>query len=249
MDSLTVLIIAGAAAAGFVQGLSGFAFALVAASVWAWAVPPQLIAPMLVFGALVGQLVAAPSMLKAFSLKAAAPFVLGGWLGVPIGVAILPHVEPVWFKFGVGLFLVTYCPILLIAARLPKLETRSTVGDGAVGMTGGVLGGIAGMAGSLPTLWCLVTGRERHESRAILQVFNIAMHSATLSGYALTGTLDAEAAGWFLVVAPAMLVPTLIGARLYHRISDQAFRRVLLVLLTVSGLMLLVGSVPVLLRA
>lgn len=247
-DMTMIAIIAiGAALAGFVQGLSGFAFALVAAAVWAWAVPPQLVAPMLVFGALLGQLLAAPSMLKGFSLKATAPFVIGGWIGVPLGVAILPHVDPVWFKAGVGGFLVTYCPVMLIAAGLPRLRLRAIAADGVAGFSGGVLGGIAGMAGSMPTLWCVITGRERHESRSILQVFNIAMHSATLTGYFLTGTLKAESAKWFLVVAPAMLVPTFLGAKLYHTISDTAFRRVVLVLLTLSGAMLLAGSVPALL--
>jgi hypothetical protein len=36
MDSTLVVVLAGAVAAGFVQGLSGFAFGLVATSIWAW---------------------------------------------------------------------------------------------------------------------------------------------------------------------------------------------------------------------
>ena len=39
----------------------------------------------------------------------------------------------------------------------------------------------------------------------------------------------------FLVVAPAMLVPALIGARLYRRFSDAAFRKVVLGLLAASA--------------
>ncbi|UXN73040.1 hypothetical protein N8D56_18695 [Devosia sp. A8/3-2] len=39
-----------AAAAGFAQGVSGFAFSLVALSFWARAVEPQLAAPMSVLG-------------------------------------------------------------------------------------------------------------------------------------------------------------------------------------------------------
>ena len=45
MDPL-LLIVIGAALAGFAQGVSGFAYSLVALSVWAWGVDPALAAPM-----------------------------------------------------------------------------------------------------------------------------------------------------------------------------------------------------------
>lgn len=41
MDTALLIVLAGAAAAGFAQG---------ALSVWAWTVEPQLAAPMAVFG-------------------------------------------------------------------------------------------------------------------------------------------------------------------------------------------------------
>jgi hypothetical protein len=56
-----VPLLAGAALGGFVQGLSGFAFGLVALAVWAWVMEPQVAGPLGVFGSLVGQLLALPS--------------------------------------------------------------------------------------------------------------------------------------------------------------------------------------------
>ncbi len=44
-----LIFIMGAACAGFVQGLTGFAFALVAMSFCVWILSPQLAAPLLVF--------------------------------------------------------------------------------------------------------------------------------------------------------------------------------------------------------
>ena len=41
MDPILVAVIAGAVVAGFVQGLSGFAFGMVAMAFWAWLVAPQ----------------------------------------------------------------------------------------------------------------------------------------------------------------------------------------------------------------
>ena len=52
MPEAVWIIALGAIVAGFVQGLSGFAFGLVAMSFWAWTVEPQLAAVLVVFGAL-----------------------------------------------------------------------------------------------------------------------------------------------------------------------------------------------------
>ena len=47
METQTLVIITGAIAAGFVQGLTGFGFGLVAMSIWAWTIDPRLAAAML----------------------------------------------------------------------------------------------------------------------------------------------------------------------------------------------------------
>jgi uncharacterized membrane protein YfcA len=63
MPADLVLLAAGAAVAGFVQGLSGFAFGMVAMSIWVWGVEPRVAAVMTVMGGLSGQL------LQAFTVR------------------------------------------------------------------------------------------------------------------------------------------------------------------------------------
>ncbi len=46
------------------------------------------------------------------------------------------------------------------------------------------------------------------------------------------------------VVAVAVVVPVLAGARLYVGISQQAFRMIVLSLLTLSGLAMLASALP-----
>ena len=50
MPAELVLLAVGAAVAGFVQGLSGFAFGMVAMSIWVWGVEPRVAAVMTVMG-------------------------------------------------------------------------------------------------------------------------------------------------------------------------------------------------------
>jgi uncharacterized membrane protein YfcA len=244
MDPLLVTVILGACAAGFIQGLSGFAFGLVAMSFWAWAVPPQLAAPLVVFGSLVGQILAAGSLRRSFALGRALPFILGGVLGVPAGAALLPHIDQTVFKAVIGALLAVWCPIMLAIRELPRIRRGGALADGAVGLLGGIMGGLGGLTGPAPTLWCALRGWDKDAQRAVFQSFNLVMHALTLSVYVAGGLVTREAAELFVVIAPAMVIPALIGARLYARFSDATFRRVVLVLLLISGLVLLVSSLP-----
>lgn len=238
------IVVSGAMIAGFVQGLSGFAFGMVAMSVWAWTIDPRLAAPLAVFGALSGQVLATFSVRGGFDVRVLWPFIAGGLVGIPLGVAVLPHLDVLWFKAAVGALLVFWCPAMLLTRQLPRISTGGRFADGVVGVAGGVMGGIGGFSGALPTLWCTLRGYERKTQRAVIQNFNLSVLLVTMAVYVATDIVTVEVLPMFAVVLPAMLVPTLLGTRLYKRINDVAVRRLVLALLTVSGIMLLVSSAP-----
>ena len=242
MDPPFLIVSAGAAVAGFVQGLSGFAFGLIAMGIWAWALDPVLAGPLVVFGSLIGQLLAIGSMGRTMNPWRAAPFVVGGILGVPLGVALLRYIDPLVFKASVGLLLVVWCPIMLFARALPRIGWGGKWADAGVGWIGGIMGGLGGLTGPAPILWATLRGWDRHAQRGVFQVFNICMHSLTLTMYVISGTVPRRALPLFAVMVPAMLIPSIAGYRLYHRVSDIVFRRVVLGLLTASGAVLIVTS-------
>ena len=248
MNSDIALIIVGAAAAGFVQGLSGFGFGLVSMSFWAWTIDPRLAAVMAVFGSLTGQIMAAVTVRRGFNLQQLAPFVAGGLLGLPLGLLLLPHLDAQLFKAFIGALLVLWCPAMLMASKLPRVTFGGRVADGASGLAGGFMGALGGFTGVIPTLWCTLRGYERDAQRAIIQNFNLALLAVTMASYIATGLVTVGTLPMLAIVAPAMLVPAWLGARLYTGISDAAFRRLVLGLLTTSGVALLVSAVPALLR-
>jgi len=245
MDTTIILSLAlGAAVAGFVQGLSGFAFSLVAMSIWAWTLDPKLAAVMAVFGGLTGQVIAALSVRRGFDFARLWPFLLGGLAGIPLGVALLPLIDADLFKAGLGVLLAVWCPIMLLAPHLPPFRIGGRAVDGAIGLAGGIMGGLGGFTGVLPTLWCSLRRMDKDTQRSIVQNFNLTMLAVTMLTYLAAGSVTREMLPAFAVVGPAMAIPSLIGARLYIGISEQAFRRIVLTLLTLSGLALLASSLP-----
>lgn len=244
MEGVWWVVVLGAAAAGFVQGLSGFGFSMVAMSFWAWTLEPRLAAVLAVCGALTGQLVAAATVRRGFDKARLLPFVVGGLAGIPLGVALLPRLDMDAFKLVLGTLLVVWCPAMLLARQLPRITAGGRVADAAVGLSGGVMGGLGGFTGVLPTLWCTLRGLDKDVQRAIIQNFNLAMLLVTFATYAATGLVTREALPLLAIVVPAMLVPTLLGAKLYHGISVARFRQIVLGMLTLSGVAMLVVGLP-----
>ncbi len=243
MTVVYAVVVIGAVIGGFIQGLSGFAFALVAMSIWAWVLDPAIAAVLVVFGATTGQVMGAISTRLRFDARRAAPYLVGGLIGIPIGVRVLPYLDPHTFKFGLGTFLVLWCPTMLTIRSLPRITAGGRAADGVIGVMGGIMGGIGGVSGPIPTLWITMRGYGKDIERALIQTFNLAILSCTLVVYTVSGLVTVDLLPLFGVVAAAVLLPSWLGARLYKGIADVAFRRIVLCLLAVSGVMLIASSV------
>lgn len=246
-DTATIIIVLGAALAGFAQGVTGFAFALVALSIWSWTVSPELAAPMSVFGSLVGMLTTLPLLWHGIDWRRTLPFIVGGLVGIPLGVVLLGFTEPTLFRFALGVLLVVYCPAMLVLNSDMRVGWGGKWADSVVGWIGGVLGGLAGISGPLPTLWTTMRGWDKDTQRGVLQGFNTSMHTGTLIAYWLGGKLVPGVWSQFLLIAPAIVLPAIGGVLLFRRLTTQVFRRIVLIGLIASGVALLAGSVPAML--
>ena len=243
------LLVAGAMAAGFVQGLSGFAFGMVAMSIWVWGIEPRLAVVMSIAGGLSGQIFAAVRLRRGLQWPLLWPFLAGAVVGVPLGVVLLPLLDAVLFKFLLGVTLIVCCTALLLAQRIPRITRGGRAGDALAGVAGGMMGGLGGFTGVVPSFWCTVRGWDKDTARAVLQNFNLAALSATFATYVASGHVTRDMWPLFGVVIPALLLPSVLGTRLYVGISEAAFRRVVLAVLAVSGVVMVASSAPALWRS
>ena len=101
---------------------------------------------------------------------------------------------------------------------------------------------------TVPTLWCTLRQMPRDQQRAVIQNFNLAMQTVAFVLHVGSGNVHWNMVPLLALVAIAVLVPVLLGGRLYAGISEAGFRKIVLGLLTASGFALLAASLPVLLR-
>jgi uncharacterized protein len=106
----------------------------------------------------------------------------------------------------------------------------------------GLLAGATGLGGILPTIWCGLRGWTRDEQRAVFQPTAAATFLMSLVAFGGAGLATSDAARLFLLGLPALVAGTLLGWLLYGRLDEVAFRRVVLVLLLISGVSLVVAG-------
>src|SRR2546423_8367957 len=140
-------------AGALVAGLSGFAFGLVAASIWLYILSPLQTATLIIAFGLIVQGYSVWKLRRALDFGRLWPFVLGAAIGVPVGVSVLTWANPAHVRIGVGVFLVLYSLYALFRPALKPVTAGGAAADAGVGFLNGVLGGITGLAGLLFTIW------------------------------------------------------------------------------------------------
>jgi hypothetical protein len=111
MDGLTLeipLFLFATFADAFVAGLSGFAFGLIAASLWLYFLSPLETATLIVTFGLIVQGYSVWKLRHSLDWRKLWPFLLGATIGVPVGVTLLTWADPHKIRVGVGILLIIY---------------------------------------------------------------------------------------------------------------------------------------------
>ena len=231
------LYVAATFAAALVTGIAGFAFGLIAAAVWLHVLTPLQTASLIIGFGLVVQGVSVWKLRRAVKWERLWPFLAGGAVGVPLGVAILGWASAEHLRFAVGTILVLYTVYAWTRPAL-KITAGGAPADLAVGFLNGVLGGLTGLAGILTTIWCGMRGWPKDEQRAVFQPVGVAIFAMSALWLGIKGATSIDTAWLFAVGVPPLLAGTWLGLNLYGKLDEAAFRKIVLALLLISGIAL-----------
>lgn len=237
LDLLIFLL--GAFAGAFVTGLAGFAFGMVAAAVWLHALPAHLVPVLIVGYALLLMAHATWKLRHAVKPMRLAPFILGSAVGLPGGILLLRVVSAGQLRTGVAVLLIGFSLYNLRRPAIAPVKGEALAADASVGVMNGVMAGATGLGGILPTIWSSLRGWTRDEQRAVFQPTAFATFAMTLLAFAGTGMVSAEATWLFVIGLPVLALGAVLGWKAYGRLDEAAFRKLVLVLLLASGVLLL----------
>ena len=237
LQTLDLILFAfGTFAAALVTGVAGFAFGIVAAAVWLYSLPPAQTTALIVAYGLIVQGLSVWKLRRSIKPARLLPFLAGAVIGVPIGVELLRWTSPATLRISVGVVLVLYS---LVRPQLTPVTAGKTA-DGAIGVFNGVIGGATGLAGIALTIWCALRGWPRDEQRATFQPIGVWVFLMTGLWLGGMGLVRADTLRLFVIGLPLLLAGTWVGLRLYARLDEAGFRKVVLGLLLISGLGLVV---------
>ena len=242
MDGIAIelpLFLLATFAGAFVAGLSGFAFGLVAASLWLYVLAPLQSASLIVGFGLLVQGYSVWKLRAAIDWRRLWPFMLGAVAGVPAGVSLLTWADPKSVRIAVGAILIAYSLYALFRPQLKVAAIVPPAADMAVGFVNGLLGGLTGLAGIIITIWCNLRGLPKDLQRATFQPVAVVVFAMAALLLGAKGSLTLETAKLFVLGLPFLFAGTWLGLKLFGRIDEGTFRKIVLALLFISGVALL----------
>jgi uncharacterized membrane protein YfcA len=238
MDAIVLgLFLFAAFLGGFASGLAGFAMGFIVSAIWLHVITPVETTALIAGYGLWTQGYGVWKLRRSIRWRALAPFLIGGAMGVPLGAMLLAQIEPAWLRAGVGLLLVVYGAYGLTQPAFKPVQATAAL-DGSVGFANGILCGLTGLPGFIITVWCQMRGWTKDVQRAVFQPVMLAAIVMTVLALAAAGAVTIEIVRFYLLGLPAMLAGLWVGFRLYGKLDDAAFRKVVLVLLLAAGLAL-----------
>lgn len=245
--TLAAVTLLGAA----LQSAFGFGFAILAAPIFLGVIDSRAAIQVLVILHVVLSVTVVPRV------WASAPRPLLRWMaggslvGFPVGLALFLQSDVQTLKLLVGVATVAFSLLLArrewtLTAPVGATATASTAGSvaigfrrvsaAAVGLVSGLLTAVLVMPGPIAMLYFRALALEKQASRAVsLTFFGFCYVMATGLHVVLAG-VSGESWRLAALLAPLVLIGTLTGHALAHRLSEERFRGAVLALLIASGL-------------
>jgi len=234
-----IIFVLSAFVGGIVTGLAGFAMGLVVSGIWLHILTPAQTAVLIASYGIITQPYGIWKLRHALNWRALAPFVIGGVVGVPVGTYLLTYTDPDYLRTGVGVLLIVYSTYSLARPHLKPMHAGFPIETG-VGFLNGILGGMTGLSGPIITMWCTLRGWPKDMQRSVYQPVIFSGFILIMASFAISGKFTWDLAKIYSYGVIPLIAGMWLGLRLYGRLDETAFRKVILVLLFLSGLALIV---------
>ena len=234
-----LILLSGAFLGAFVQGATGFGSGLLINAFWLHIMEPTHAIPLNVVTSLFISGVPIYKLRKKLNFSKLKQFAIFGVVGIPIGMYLLVISDPSKLKFSIGILLVIYAVLMLKISSFSINVNNKSINN-LVGFISGVIGGLTALLGIIPVAWFSIQRLPKNTKRGTYEPFIFITSIAAIISFAFAGLYKIEMIFDLLKIIPALLVGSWLGIKIYNKINDNLFRKVVLGLILLSGLLLII---------
>jgi uncharacterized membrane protein YfcA len=233
-------------AASALQSATGIGFGVIAGPILLVALNDgSAIQISIVLNLLIATLLA-PSLRHDADTALLKKLVTGLLVGSPVGFLIFLTLDLAWLKAFAGLAVLFTLLVTVRGLRNSSGQPAPVAGNIAtlsIGAIAGMMGASLAMPGPIPAAWMSVRGFSKEKIRAtILLMFVFAYAIALALQFAASG-ISADTLRLCVMLAPATIVGILAGRVLGGHISEQIFRRALVIILAATAVTLFLSLI------
>jgi uncharacterized membrane protein YfcA len=226
--------------AAVVQGVVGFAMAIVAIPLLVWTgLPLSEAIAISATSTFVQALTGMVKLRHAIPWSIVKPAVIVRLLALPIGILMLIHldgIETSKIKAFLGAFIILLV-LFQVCLKIEPREALPTKWNYLAFACSGLFAGMVGIGGPPLVLWLSAHRWSGEKIKAFLFAnFAVIAPVSILLIWISLGDSILAAAGTGLMFAPIVIVGTLVGVRLGTHIPRELFRKILFCILIVLGL-------------
>jgi len=221
--------------ASAIRSSLGFGEALVSVPLLALLMPVEVAAPLAVLVSITIALVAVLQDWRHIHLRSAGRLVLFTLGGIPLGLLLLKLAPEGVVKVVLGLVIAAFSVYSLAGGKQMKLGDDGS--SWLFGFTAGILGGAYGMNGPPLAIYGSLRGWSPKQFRATLQGYFLPASLAGMCGYGIAGLWTTRVNHFYFWSLPAVVIATLLGRTINHRLHPHRF------LWMVHGGLLVIGVV------
>ena len=222
------------------QGLTGFGFSILAIPLITLFISPKTAVPILLLYSMIINVVVLYSARKAINLKRIWILLSAGIITMPLGVHLLVIMNEDLLKIFIGSMILLFGILLLIGFR--KQFKNEKLAMLPVGMLSGLLGGSISISGPPIILFLSNQDVDKHTFRGNLAAYFFILNIFTIPVYYLNGLLTKEVWNYSLTFLPGLLIGVFVGSFFSHKIKDDHFKKLTLILLIVMGLLSIISG-------
>jgi uncharacterized membrane protein YfcA len=222
---------------GFTQGFSGFGAILIALPLLSIFLEIKMVIPLVALAAQVITLIVLIQLKQHLDWKKIIPLIISALPGILVGVYFLKRLDKGVIHWILGITLVVYSLYsLLTRARANGIREKWAY---LFGFLGGCLGGALSAAGPPVIVYTSLSDWGKDQIKVTLQGYFVLSGFVVIIAHAINGLTTLPVIRFFAAGLPMLFLGTYVGSRFYGAINEAAYRRIILLLLSGLGVLMI----------